>query len=135
MLRYAAAYVATSVVFLGIDYIWLSRAMAFYKLELGGLLAEKPNLAIAGGFYALYVAGIIALAVVPADRNGSWITALLLGGVLGLIAYGTYDLTNLATLKGWSIKVAVVDIVWGTFLTATSSLAGYLAISLLSRSE
>ncbi len=135
MVRYAAAYVATSVVFLGIDYIWLTRAMTFYKLELGGLLAEKPNLAIAGGFYALYVAGIIALAVVPADRNGSWITALILGGVLGLIAYGTYDLTNLATLKSWSTRVAVVDIVWGTFLTAISSVAGYLAISLLSRSE
>jgi uncharacterized membrane protein len=135
MLRYTAAYFATLVVFLGIDYIWLSRAMSFYKLELGGLLAEKPNLAIAGGFYALYVAGIIALAVVPAERNGSWITALLLGGVLGLVAYGTYDLTNLATLKGWSTKVAIVDIAWGTFLTATSSLAGYLAISLLSRSE
>lgn len=135
MLRYATAYVATLVVFLGIDYIWLSRATTFYKLELGGLLAEKPNLAIAGGFYALYVAGIMALAVVPAERSGSWIAAFLLGGVLGLIAYGTYDLTNLATLKGWSTKVAVVDIVWGTLLTATSSLAGYLAISLLSRSE
>lgn len=135
MLRYVAAYVVTAVVFLGIDFVWLSRTMGFYKLELGDLLAEKPNLLIAGMFYPLYVAGVIVLAVMPAERNGSWITALLLGGILGLVAYGTYDLTNLATLKGWSQKVALVDIVWGTFLTAASSLAGYSAIALVSRSS
>jgi len=135
MLRYAAAYFATAAVFLGIDFVWLSRATSFYRLELGDLLADKPNLIIAGFFYALYVAGILVLAVLPAERNGSWVIALLLGGVLGLVAYGTYDLTNLATLNGWSLKVALVDLVWGTLLTAASSLSGYATIALVSRSN
>lgn len=134
-MRYVLAYLAVAVVFLGIDFIWLSRAMGFYKRELGNILAEKPDLSVAALFYMLYVAGIMVLAVVPAEKNGSWISALLLGGTLGLIAYATYDLTNLATLKDWSAKVALVDIVWGTFLTAISSLAGYAALTLLSRSK
>ncbi|WP_019197671.1 DUF2177 family protein [Afipia birgiae] len=133
MLRYATAYFATAAVFLVLDFVWLSRAASFYRFELGGLLAERPNLIIAGFFYALYISGILVLAVLPAERNGSWITALLLGGLLGLVAYGTYDLTNLSTLEGWSPKVALVDLVWGTLLTAASSLSGYATIALVFR--
>ncbi|WP_425995151.1 DUF2177 family protein [Afipia sp. DC4300-2b1] len=133
MIRYTVAYIVTAVIFLGIDFIWLSRTMSFYKQELGGLLAEKPDLSVAALFYTIYVAGILMFAIVPAERNGSWIWALLLGAALGLVAYATYDLTNLATLKDWSAKVAIADIVWGTFLTAVSALAGYAAMSLISR--
>lgn len=133
MIRYTVAYIVTAVIFLGIDFIWLSRTMSFYKQELGGLLAEKPDLSVAALFYTIYVAGILVFAIVPAERNGSWIWALLLGAALGLVAYATYDLTNLATLKDWSAKVAIADIVWGTFLTAVSALAGYAAMSLISR--
>jgi len=110
MLRYVIAYLATAVIFLGVDFVWLSRAIGFYKSELGDMIADKPNLAVAAIFYAIYVAGIVVLAVLPALREGSWITAVLSGAVLGLVAYATYDLTNLATLRQWSVTVAVVDI-------------------------
>ena len=128
MIRYTIAYAVTAVVFLAVDYIWLSRAMSFYKNSLGDLLAEKPNLLAAAAFYLIYFVGIVVFAVMPAARNGGWVSALSLGGLLGLVAYATYDLTNLATLSRWPIVVTVVDMVWGTFVTALASLAGFVAI-------
>ena len=128
-MTYVVAYIATAVVFLGLDAIWLSRvALGMYRQELGSLLLDKPNLPIAAGFYLLYVAGIVILAIVPALGEGGWIKALLMGAVLGLVAYGTYDITNLSTLKGWSVKLAVIDIAWGTALTAVSATIGYLVV-------
>ena len=102
-----------------------------YRRELAGLLLDQPNLAIAGLFYLLFVAGIVILAVVPALNGGSWINALLLGAVLGLVAYGTYDITNLSTLKGWSLTVTMADLAWGTILSAIAATAGYLAVTWL----
>ena len=128
MVRYIIAYAVTAVVFLAVDYIWLSRAMWFYKSSLGDLLAENPNLLAAAAFYSIYFVGIVVFAVIPAARNGGWVSASLLGGLLGLVAYATYDLTNLATLNRWPFIVTVVDMVWGTFVTALASVAGYLAI-------
>jgi len=126
MIRYSIAYAVTAVVFLAVDYIWLSRAMGFYKSSLGDLLAEKPNLLAA--FYLIYFVGIVVFAVMPAARNGGWVSALSLGGLLGLVAYATYDLTNLATFSRWPLVVTVVDMVWGTFITAAATLAGFIAI-------
>jgi uncharacterized membrane protein len=124
-MTYVVAYIATAVVFLGLDAIWLSRvALGLYRAELGGLLLEKPNLPIAAAFYLLYVVGIVVLAIVPALADGGWVRALLLGAVLGLVAYGTYDITNLSTLKGWSTRLALIDIAWGTALSAVSAAIG-----------
>ena len=131
MLRYLIAYVATAVVFLASDAVWLTRAIGFYRSELGDLLADKPNLGAAAVFYPLYVLGIVVLAVMPATRSGGWQSALFLGGMLGLIAYATYDLTNMATLSRWSIRVTVVDMAWGTFVTAIASLGGFFAVRLI----
>ena len=131
-MTYVVAYIATAVVFLGLDAIWLSRiALGMYRQELGSLLLEKPRLPIAGAFYLLYVAGIVILAIVPALSDGGWIRALLMGAVLGLVAYGTYDITNLSTLKNWSLTVTLADLAWGTALTAVSATAGYFAVTLL----
>lgn len=131
-MTYIVAYIATAVVFLGLDAIWLSRiALGMYRQELGSLLLEKPNLPIAGAFYLLYVVGIVVLAIVPALGEGGWIKALLLGAVLGLVAYGTYDITNLSTLKGWSTRLALIDIAWGTALSAVSATIGYLVVKAL----
>jgi uncharacterized membrane protein len=128
-MTYVVAYIATAVVFLGLDALWLSRvALGMYRQELGALLLDKPNLPIAAGFYLLYVAGIVILAIAPALGEGGWIKALLMGAVLGLVAYGTYDITNLSTLKGWSVKLAVIDIAWGTALTAVSAAIGTLVV-------
>jgi uncharacterized membrane protein len=131
-MNYVVAYIATVVVFLGLDAIWLSQiALGMYRREIGGLLLDKPNLAIAAAFYLLYVAGIVILVVVPALNGGSWVNALLMGAVLGLVAYGTYDITNLSTLKGWSTQLALIDIAWGTALTAVSATIGYWVTSAL----
>lgn len=73
MIRYTIAYAVTAVVFLGVDYIWLSRAMGFYRSSLGDLLAEKPNLLAAAAFYLIHFVGIVVFAVMPAARNGGWV--------------------------------------------------------------
>jgi uncharacterized membrane protein len=128
VLRHSIAYVATAVVFLGADYIWLNRAIGFYRNSLGDLLSAKPNLSAAAALYLIYFVGIVVFSVMPAARDEAWMSAILLGGLLGLVAFATYDLTNLATLDRWPLTVAVVDMAWGTFVTALSSLAGFIAI-------
>ena len=132
MLRYLVAYIATVVVFLGLDAIWLSRvALGMYRRELGSLLLDKPNLPIAGVFYLLFAVGVVVLAVIPALNAGNWFTALWMGALLGLVAYGTYDVTNLSTLKDWSVTVTLADLAWGTVLTGVSATAGYLVVTWL----
>lgn len=128
-MTHVVAYIATAIVFLGLDALWLSRmALGMYRRELGGLLLERPNLPVAAAFYLLYVGGIVILAIAPALGDGGWPSVLLMGAVLGLVAYGTYDITNLSTLKGWSVKLAIIDIAWGTALTAVSATIGYLVV-------
>lgn len=131
MLKYVIAYAATAVVFFGLDFIWLSRMLGFYRSEMGGLLLEQPKLGYAAGFYVLYVVGIVALVVVPALGGGGWGQALVMGALLGLVAYGTYDMTNMSTLKGWSLNLALVDMAWGTFVTAVAATAGYFVTAWL----
>ena len=129
-MRFIVAYIVTAVVFLGLDAIWLTQiALGMYRRELGALLLDKPNLPIAGLFYLLFVVGIVVLAILPALNGGSWLNALLMGAVLGLVAYGTYDITNLSTLKNWSLTVTIADLAWGSALTAVSSTVGYLAVT------
>ncbi len=120
------SYLAGLIAFLVIDFIWLKYvALSFYRSNIGHLMTDKPNLAIAGLFYLFYVVGVVILAVYPALEKQSWSTALVYGGLLGLVAYGTYDITNLATLKNWPPIVAVVDIIWGTLLTASVATISY----------
>ena len=127
-MRYVASYVATTIVFLGLDYIWLNvMSPNFYRPRLGAILLDNPNIPVTAAFYVFYSAAVVVLAVIPAQNQDSWLMALALGAVLGAAAYGTYDITNLATLKGWSVSVTVVDIIWGATLTAVASLAGYFA--------
>lgn len=125
-MTYAIAYLATAFVFLAVDYVWLAYiAKDFYARSIGHLMREVPDFGAAAGFYLIYVAGVVFFAVLPAE---SWKGAVLRGALLGLLAYGTYDMTNLATLKGWPWKMAAVDMAWGMFLTASAALGGYLAI-------
>jgi uncharacterized membrane protein len=109
-----------------IDAIWLSQiANKFYKSQIGPLLLDKPNMIAAVCFYVIYVFGIVLFAINPALEKQSLSHAALYGAALGGIAYATYDLTNLATLKGWSVNLVLVDIVWGMALTAAVASAGY----------
>ena len=120
------AYLLTTTVFFAMDFVWLScAATPVYKARLGTLMLEKPNLPVAGGFYLLYVVAVIVFAVMPALQTDSWIRAVWSGALFGLVAYGTYDLTNQATLAGWSAAVTIIDMAWGTFATATAATAGY----------
>lgn len=120
------AYVTTAVVFFAVDYVWLSQvATRFYFDRIGHLLMDKPNLAAAGLFYVFYVVGIVIFAVAPALRSESVATAVIYGALFGFFTYATYDVTNFATLKNWPFVVVVVDVAWGTFLSALSAAFGY----------
>ncbi|HNR77499.1 MAG TPA: DUF2177 family protein [Parvularculaceae bacterium] len=122
------AYVAAALVFFALDMVWLAGvAKDFYFSRLGDLIRPTPDYLVAGVFYAGYVAGIVYFAVAPALAGGGMTRALINGALIGLLAYGTYDATNLATLRGYPAEVAIVDVIWGTFLTAAAASAGYLA--------
>ena len=90
--------------------------------EIGDLLLPNPNLVIAGLFYLAYLVGVVALVGAPAE--GDVLKALAMGALLGFVAYGTYDLTNLSTVKGFTPAVAMVDMAWGTVLTGVSAAGG-----------
>lgn len=128
MSRLAIAYVATAMAFCGLDFLWLGYvAKGYYQAQVGTLLLDKPNLAVAAAFYALYIVGVLIFAVLPALEAGSATRAIAAGALFGFFAYATYDLTNLATLKGWSVGIALLDIAWGTVVTGAAAFAGALA--------
>lgn len=125
---YLSAYIAALVVFCVMDFIWLTLvAKSFYQTHMGDLMAVKIKIVPAVIFYLLYLAGVVLFAVSPALREQNWLIAVGFGFLLGLIAYGSYDLTNLATLKHWSISLTFVDIAWGAFVSAISAVAGFYA--------
>lgn len=129
MIQYAIAYVASAVVFLALDFVWLSRvARDFYFSRLGEQLLAQPRLGVAAAFYLVYVIGVVVFAVSPALKADSARLAIGLGALFGFIAYATYDITNYATLKNWPLAVVVVDMAWGAVLTAVSAFAGYYAV-------
>lgn len=126
MKTFGIAYIATLVSFLAIDAIWLGVvARKFYQEQLGDLMLPSPNFAVAAVFYLCFAAAIVLLAVRPGLEEGSLWTAAGYGAVLGLAAYGTYDMTNLSTLKNWPVSLSIVDMIWGTVLTAVASVSGY----------
>ena len=123
---YAKAYAFTLIVFFGLDLLWLGVvARNFYASQLGSLMRENINFVAAGGFYLAYVAGIVFFAIAPALAEGSWQKSALNGALLGLIAYGTYDMTNVATLRNWPITMSMVDLAWGGLITGVSAVLGF----------
>lgn len=119
------AYVATLLAFTLIDLVWLGViAKDFYRRELGPLMADPINWAAGLAFYAIFAAGIVIFAVQPALATGGSMRAGLLGALFGFFAYATYDLTNLATTKGFPLKMALVDMVWGSVLTGLAAAIG-----------
>ena len=131
--KYIVAYIATGVSFALIDSVWL-RTMyeRLYKPEIGELMYQGGfRIGPAVAFYLFYSLGMRIFAVGPALHSGKWQTALLWGALLGFFCYMTYDLTNYATLKVWSTKVTVLDIIWGTVLTGSASLSGWWVTTLI----
>lgn len=132
MIKYIVAYLGAGLTFAAIDAVWLTTMTnRLYKPVLGPILAEKPDMKAAVLFYLISIAGTVFLAITPALREGAWQRAALNGAVLGFVAYATYDLTNQATLNVWSVKLTIIDLCWGTFLTMASATLGYLATSAL----
>lgn len=129
MLPWIIAYVATGFAFLGIDAVWLTFAAdRLYRPNIGPLMLDKFSVPPAALFYLVYIAGILFFAIAPALASGRWTTALGRGAALGFLAYATYDLTNQATLKGWSSTVTVADLCWGTFVTGAAASIGFLVL-------
>lgn len=126
MTKIIVAYLATLVAFAAIDSVWLiTMAPRLYKPEIGPVMMENGfRLAPAMIFYAIYIGGILYFAVLPGLAAGDIARAALQGAVLGFLCYATYDFTNYATLKVWSLKVTVLDLIWGTVLTGGTAAAG-----------
>jgi uncharacterized membrane protein len=118
-------YGLTGLVFFVIDLFWLGfAAKGFYERHIGGLLRDQVNWVAAGLFYSLYIGGIQIFVLQPALQSGSGILrTAIMGGLLGLFAYGTFDLTSLALIRKWSVTVTVVDMLWGTILTGATAAA------------
>jgi len=128
MMAFLIAYGVCVLVMGGLDFFWLTTAsQGLYQKDLGALLAENPNMVVAVIFYLTYIAGIQIFAVRPALASGDWKTAALFGALFGFFTYATYDLTNMATMKVWTLRVTLLDIAWGTILTGITASAGALA--------
>ncbi len=120
------SYALTAVVFFALDMLWLGfLAKGLYRKYLGSFLSEQVNWTAAFIFYFLFIIGIFVFVILPAVQDNSLIKAIGLGAFFGIITYATYDLTNLATLKGWPLPIVFIDITWGAILTALVSAAGY----------
>ncbi|MEO6928585.1 MAG: DUF2177 family protein [Casimicrobiaceae bacterium] len=124
MPKFIAAFAAAVIVLCVGDFAWLGLiAKSFVKREIGALMYETPRWLPIALFYPMYAVALWVFAISPALDAGPWRSALL-GALFGLFCYATYDLTNLATLKGWSVSFALVDVAWGTLLSAAAAAAG-----------
>jgi len=125
MVRYGVTYVATLLIFGAIDAVWLGVIAAnMYKQTLGDILLDKFRAGPAIAFYLLNIVGLMVFAVPSAGGPGRWQQALLFGALFGVFTYATYDLTNYATLKVWTLRLTLTDIVWGAFVSGVATALG-----------
>ena len=130
--RYLAGYAVVLVVVLVLDILWIGFiAKPLYAAGIGHLMAERPNLAAAAAFYLAYPLGLMAFAVLPGGMPVEWGRTLASAALFGFIAYATYDLTNLATLRDWPVGLALLDMAWGTGISVAASAAGKAALARL----
>lgn len=116
-MKFLIVYFITFVVFIVIDLIWLGFiAKNLYQDQIGFIMSKKPNWTAAIIFYLIFIFGLVYFVINPALESQSMMDALLRGMLFGFITYSTYDLTNLATLEGWPIKITIIDLIWGTSL-------------------
>jgi uncharacterized membrane protein len=127
MMVYSAAYAGALATLVVADMIWLgSMVSRVYRPTLGDILLSGVNLPPAIVFYLLYPVGVLIFAVAPALKNGSPTDAIVSGALFGFFAYTTYDLSNYATLRNWTLQLTIIDIAWGTLLGAMTAAAGFL---------
>jgi uncharacterized membrane protein len=134
MIKYVVAYLAVACVMVVVDMLWLGViAKSFYQGAIGHLMAEQPRVSAALAFYVLYTLGLMIFAVTPEPSNPAWQRAALMGALFGFFAYATYDLSNLATLNGWPVHLALADMLWGAALSALAAGAGKIALNMASK--
>ncbi len=122
MITSLIAYVLSIFVLLVLDLFWLlGPGRPLYISEIGGLLRSQPQLGASLAFYLLYAAGLTYFGVVPGLKASSAVLALGQGALFGLMAYATYDLTNLAVLNGFTLRIALIDMAWGTVLSGVTA--------------
>lgn len=126
-MRYLIAYLASALTMGGLDYVWLTNTKPIYRKALGAAMAEQPDMRAAVAFYLLYLVGVMVFAVRPALLAGDWRQATLFGALFGFFCYATYDLTNLATLKDFTLQATLMDLAWGAVITAVAATAGAIA--------
>ena len=123
---YIKLYLLTVPIFFLVDLVWLGYvAKNFYHRHLAFILSPEVNWWAAIVFYLLYIVGILLFAVVPALEKASFMRALVWGGLYGFFTYATYDLTNMALIKNWPLKIVIVDILWGVVLCAAVAMSSY----------
>ncbi len=129
-MNYIKTFLIAGGVYWVVDFIWLALiAQGFYQKQLGGLLADKINWPAAVIFYLLFPVGVIIFAVIPGVKENSLVRSLILGALFGYFTYSTYDLSNYITLANWPLKVVIVDIIWGIFVSTLVALVGYWVAS------
>jgi uncharacterized membrane protein len=134
MNKYLAAYFAAGLAMAALDMIWLGViAKPLYQQEIGSLLGERPRIIPAIVFYTVYAAGLLIFAIAPQADEMPWTRAIILGALLGFFAYSTYDLSNFATLKNWPLGLTIIDMAWGTALSAVSAVVGKFAFDWASK--
>ncbi len=127
------SYLLTAVVFFAIDMVWLGFiAKDLYRKYLGNFLSDNVNWTAAIIFYLLFISGIFYFSILPAIEKNSLIKAVISGVLFGIFTYATYDLTNLATLKDWPLRIVFIDILWGAILTGLVSTAGFFIVKWIS---
>ena len=122
-MQIVSLYALTAVIFLILDAIMLRLHMApLFQRHIGGAMLDNIRMAPAVLFYLAYVAGLLYLVSVPALKGGT--SVLIPAAVLGFMAYGTYEFTSYALMKGWTLRMVITDVTWGTVLTAVSAWGG-----------
>ena len=133
-MRVLVAYFSVLIVFGIIDAGWLSiMANILYRPVLGDILLSNLRFGPAIVFYLAYPVGVVAFAVVPGLREDSIVTAFLLALLFGALAYGTYDLTNYATLRNWNLQITVMDIVYGALASSIAATVAYFVVRAIVR--
>ncbi len=123
-------YLIALPIYIALDLLWIGfLAKGFYQREIGILMKSSPNWWAAIIFYLVFIAGLVLFVLMPAVEKGSWVHVLVFGALFGLVAYATYDLVNLATLKDWPILVTIVDLVWGAVLASSVATLTYFIAS------
>lgn len=138
-MRLALAFVFALLSLLACDFAWLGATLnGLYRPAMGSLMSDQVNFTAAAGFYGLYAFGLAWLIVLPAvasDASVNRLSLTLRAGLLGLVAFGTYDLTGLSVIRGWPLTLSLIDMAWGAVTTAIAANISALGLKLLGQSR